>query len=91
VKTVWKYPLRIDDSIQSIETYAGSRIVHVGNQDGQLCVWIEHNIESNPVRRHFKVHGTGHPIEPYAVHVGSAVMPPFVWHVYEGRGSHPEG
>jgi hypothetical protein len=33
--------------------------------------------------RYFYVFGTGHPIPDWLIHRGTAITPPFVWHLYE--------
>ncbi len=63
-----------------------SKILHVDNQNGQLCLWVEVETNSEVKSINIAVIGTGNPIPGYAkVYIGSAVINPFVWHVYTDR------
>lgn len=80
---IYKYPLQISDE-QMISMPRRSIIRFVGPQDGVLCLWAEVPADEDRfVGRTFYIHGTGHTIPQGRRYVGSAVMPPFVWHVYE--------
>lgn len=60
------------------------RIVHVGEQGGQVMMWVELDPTAVlvPVRR-FQIFGTGHSIPDHAEYVGTTQVGPFVWHVYQ--------
>jgi hypothetical protein len=47
--------------------------------------WAEHDESAEPRVRKFTITGTGHPIPPGAVYVGTAPRTPegTVWHLYE--------
>lgn len=87
MNTIWKYPLSIIER-QSIDVPGELPMVvrHVGaDPAGLLCLWIE--VDPSAVRcyRDVFVLGTGHPIPADAgAFVGSAVIDPFVWHVFFG-------
>jgi len=82
-KQVWKYNLGLLDVAQEINMPIDSKIVHVGVQGDNICLWVEVcPSEDTASKRSFKVFGTEHPISE-GIHVGTAIMPPFVWHVYE--------
>ncbi len=87
-KRVWKYALTLTDNFQDHEMPENARIIHVGEQGGAIMLWVEAKIPMSgdppirQVRRIFRVHGTGHPIT-VGEYVGTAIMSPLVWHVYE--------
>lgn len=81
---VFKFPLKVTDQPQSLTLPVGAQIVLVAPQREQLCIWIDLNTDSSMQElRRFAVHGTGHDIGDGEKHVGSVLMEPFVWHVYE--------
>lgn len=80
MKQVLKYPLTLGCNDLSIPPDA--KIVLVGNQHGNLTMWVE--VQPGPfITRRFMVYGTGHIIPFEEVHIGSAIMDSFVWHVFE--------
>lgn len=75
---VYRWPLGIHDEPQTI---GGGSVALVGlGPEGHLNVWT---IESAGSTRQVRIFGTGHPLPIGAVHLGSAVMDPFVWHVFD--------
>lgn len=86
-KRIFKYPLEIKDR-QNLMVPGGvsARPVHVGAQAGVLCVWILVDTTLPIGAFPISVVGTGHPIGDDGIYyIGSAQMPPFVWHVFAGR------
>ena len=84
MKTIWKYALKISDDRQEFTLPVNAAILFVAAQGEELCMWVEVPTDRRAaIKRIFKVHGTGHPIHPADIWRGSAVIPPFVWHVYE--------
>lgn len=85
MRTVWKYTLGIADA-QTLSMPYAAKVLCVAVQGGSLCLWAEVNATAQRRQaRNFYIVGTGNPL-PSGVslrHVGSVVMPPFVWHVYE--------
>lgn len=79
--TIWKYTLGITER-QYIHIPTGGRILHVGQQDGELCVWALVDAHQESYNMEIAVVGTGHPC-PYTRHLGSVVIGKFVWHVFE--------
>jgi hypothetical protein len=85
---VWKFPINIVDD-QQIEMPEHAQILHVGGQDGRLCLWVRVNPANAKVARRISVRGTGHTIEKGQLapangfYLGSAQVGPFVWHVFE--------
>lgn len=87
---VWKYDLTIGDGgdVRIIECPRGSKFVYVGFEPSDpspnnLRVWaVVHPTEPLEKRR-LRIAGTGHPVQASARYIGSAVAPPFAWHVFE--------
>ncbi len=80
-RVVWKYTLPHNGATFNLDKEA--KVVHVGVQDGALCIWIEHDPEQGGDHVHdFTVVGTGHPVPEFMNHVGSCFQGPFVWHIY---------
>lgn len=85
-RKVWKYPLKVQDAAQNLMVPHGGKIVHVANQNNTPTLWIEVNSNHVDEQRTFRMFGTGHPIEPaFWEHVGSCIITPFVWHIYEWK------
>jgi hypothetical protein len=64
-----------------------ARLIHVDRdtrEPDKIALWFEVNnqIPADTVRT-FHIVGTGHPVPSRTKHVGSVVMPPYVWHVFE--------
>lgn len=84
MQTIYKYPLEITDK-QTIAIHNGAKVLHIGNQHGILTMWAEVDAaETNPiVYETLYIVGTGNPVPDMARHhLGSAIIDPFVWHVY---------
>jgi hypothetical protein len=81
--TIFKYQLRITD-LQKIESFEGAKPICVMNQGGVLTMWAEVNTSLPKSTMEIEVHGTGNPQDSTvsAKYVGSAIVEPFVWHVY---------
>lgn len=83
MRQVWKYIVDITDGNQNITTPTGAKLVHVGPQGKRIGLWFEvDDQEPLTIIRSFCVFDTGHPIET-GMYVGTVIMIPFVWHVYE--------
>lgn len=83
MKTIYKYPLEIVD-VQTVKTNKSYKVVLVGNQEGQLCLWLQVDTEKPTIDLQIVIKGTGHeiPKNPPLTHLGSAIVGAFVWHVY---------
>lgn len=81
-ETVWKFPLAIAD-VQRVVMPEGAEALFVAVQDSVLCLWVTVDPTRDPEPRLIFVSGTGNPCPNYARHIGSALMGPFVWHVWE--------
>jgi hypothetical protein len=82
--TIWKFELEVTD-LQEVVMPSGAEILSVGNQDGKLCLWA---MVSPTATQDIEIIGTGNTI-PHTpsyverVLIGTVIMPPFVWHVFE--------
>lgn len=80
---VHKFPL-IPLQINRILTRR-KKILHVGFQGIELMVWILVNTESPEIELEFYPAATGEPLREDIFgfsHIGSAVSPTLVWHVF---------
>lgn len=85
IKTIYKYPLRIQDTPQAVLMPFEAKVLHVADQAGTICLWALVNANT-PEPRFFRVYGTGHPItEQWHQYVGSVQQlgGALVWHVFE--------
>lgn len=86
-ESVWKYELEITDA-QSIVMPAGARLLTVQMQNGRACLWarVRTGIPTTE-RRLIYIHGTGHPLHPFAdtyvstFQVGGGAL---TFHVFDG-------
>ena len=83
-RQIWKYSLETVDGDQAVEMPAAASVVAVGSQRGCLCIWVDVDAPSvaNETRT-FRVLGTGQRVPERFRHVGTAIIEPFVWHVFE--------
>ena len=85
--TIWKYELEYEND-QTIQTPRLWKPLHIGMQNGAICLWAEVDSEdSDIVERRISVHGTGHPLRVHHhewSHLGTTVDENLglVWHVY---------
>ncbi len=64
MKTIWKMFKKLselDDWIM-FNVPAGAKVLSVGNQREQLCVWFEVDPAALRGKQFFRVAGTGHPV-----------------------------
>lgn len=83
MKTIWKFPLSIQDA-QSILVPSGGEILSVQIQDSQVCLWIAVN-PANPKEQHtIEIFGTGHGMdESEREYIGTVQDGRLVWHIFE--------
>ena len=85
---IYKYVLVITDN-QIVELPIDSKIIHVAEQSGKLCIWVEiysNSSESRSEPRTILSKGTGPEYEEDGreEHIGTVLMSSgLVWHVYE--------
>lgn len=82
METIWKYKLLPECEI---ELPAGSEILTIAAQDGDICMWVKHNLERTKLPRKFRVYGTGHEIDDSVSHFykGTAFLDGLVFHAFE--------
>jgi hypothetical protein len=80
---IWKYPLVITD-VQTLTVPIGARFISAAVQDGTPVVWAEVNETGPKVDVRIEIIGTGNPVAPARRQfIGTILMDPFVWHIYE--------
>lgn len=81
---IWKYELKLVDR-QAVSMPIGATILSVANQRGNLCLWAKVNPRHNhPTNRIIQIVETGNPIpNEEMTFIGTVVIDPFVWHVFE--------
>lgn len=82
-RTIWKYVIPPADNVM-LYMPEGATPIHVDEQAGAICLWVEVDRDRATVPREFLVRGTGNPFTgEEGKHLGSAVVGMFVWHLYE--------
>lgn len=82
---VWKYTLSIRDEVD-LDMPEDAELLFVGKQSiavDQLELWARVEPTRPIETRRILIRGTGHLIE-IEPHVGSVVVGPLVWHVFDG-------
>lgn len=82
MKTIWKFPLSINDS-QVIEIQPNAEVIHVDRDPaGTFCFWAI--VDPNEPQQPFTFHivGTGQPIPPDTSHICSFRQDFFIWHLF---------
>jgi hypothetical protein len=82
-KTIWKFIVDIT-RLQTIIMPIGAEILHVDVQHDLICLWamVDPNAAREP--RVIEVVGTGHSMpNEERKHLGTVLMDPFVWHIFE--------
>lgn len=75
MKTIWKYPLQIDD-YQQVSLPEGAELLCVKIQRGTPCLWalVDPSKLVKTIRT-IRCAGTGHPIEPeYTKYLGTVLI-----------------
>lgn len=85
-KQIWKYALGMHD-LQEVAMPRGAAILSVAEQNGHLCLWAMVDADAPRENRMIAIVGTGNPIPSVdgleLRFIGTSVIPPFVWHVFE--------
>lgn len=82
---VWKYNINPDD-YTSLEIPKDANVLSVGEQFGNVCIWVMVDPSKNKETRKFRLAGTGHPInELYLSFVGTVQLDggSMVFHLFE--------
>lgn len=91
MKSIWKYPITVQQEPQIIEIpLVGNGVIHAGvDPNGQPCIWAEVDSSLSSIPVAIRLVGTGWDIGESLDefrHVGSFVAGGcFVWHVYESH------
>jgi len=93
MKTVWKFPIPIQDEVIEVPMPKDAEIVYVACQKEVVCLWALVETEAEKEVRKFRIYGTGHEIRPnvgtgyntYDTYVGTAIQfgGDLIWHVFE--------
>jgi len=84
--TVHKFVVEAADAPQIVHMHETATVVRVEphpSSAGHLVFWAIVDTEAEPKARTFVITGTGHPVRPGLIYVGTAVGPVFVWHMWE--------
>ena len=89
MKTIWKFPVYTGDvsvgvyGKREIEAPFGVEFIHVGHQNGELCLWGLVEDENTPESVTVYITGTGTPMPDVNLkYIGSSWQSPFMWHVW---------
>jgi hypothetical protein len=63
MKAIWKYNVALTDEFTVTMPVGASSILSVQVQDGQPRMWALVSPDAAPRPRHFRLAGTGHPID----------------------------
>jgi hypothetical protein len=91
MRTVWKFPIPVQDGIFELLMPEDAQLLHVGMGDllDEVWLWAQVETDAKKERRRFIIHGTNHAIVPLAGetqdYVGTAYDygQPLVWHLFE--------
>jgi len=85
---IYKYILEITP-IQEVEVPGFNYILHAGEQDGELCLWVSCcSPDKDTVKIPIHIVGTGHVIPDGLTqesHIQTVIMDAYVWHIYWGQ------
>lgn len=79
MNVIHKVPLHLDQST----TVDAAQVLRVGEQSGQLFVWVRRSDEEASLRYTLAVRGTGQVYPDHWVYLGAAQIGPYVWHVLQ--------
>lgn len=83
-KTIRKIEMPEPGLVMEQHLLAGAKVIHVGQQDGELFAWIivDRSVSEVELRK-FTVFGTGWSIPCNGTFLGSVQVGIFVWHIME--------
>lgn len=86
--SVWKATVPVKDDPVQIEMPVDSKVLFVGAQSPDprwVAMWYSCSTDAPPVKRYFRVIGTGHESPRGGVYLGTVIYQDhgLVWHVYE--------
>lgn len=91
MRTIWKFPIPVQDGIFELLMPKDAQLLHVGMTEtmDEVWLWALVNTDASKVRRRFIIYGTGHAItalgDEELSYVGTAYDSgkPLVWHLFE--------
>lgn len=84
MQAVYKYVM--GNEVATIELPIGAKIIHLAEQHGQTCMWVQVDTEAEKEKRYFVLYGTGHPmLNAEHTFIGTMLTAGgnLVWHVFE--------
>ena len=89
MRTIWKYPLPVQDRVE-LEMPDGAEILTVASDTGEPCLWAAVETERPKGKRVLHIVGTGHPMPPESAnwwYIGTFFVPRpgivLVFHVFD--------
>lgn len=82
MKTIHKYPFKVEDITLDIGIPDDAVALTVQMQSGRPCLWVELDTDKPKKGNRFMVFGTGQGIPDHAQYVATWQEPPDVWHLY---------
>jgi hypothetical protein len=86
-QVIHKHLLIWDKAVTLLALQPDAVLIDVGRdtrESDKIALWfIVDDARQATVVRTFHIVGTGHPVPTGVKHVGSVLMPPFKWHVFE--------
>lgn len=94
MKTIWKFGLIPNENGVTLAMPAGAQVLCVQAQRETPCLWAVVDSDAYMVSRVFRTFGTGHPVPPGLVYIGTYQLHggALVLHVFEepaGAGMQP--
>jgi hypothetical protein len=88
MQTIHKHVLEwTHDCVNRLTLQGFAKLIHVDRDTREpdaIALWFIVNDELRPSEvRTFHIVGTGHPVPARTKHVGSVIMKPYAWHVFE--------
>ena len=85
MRTIYKYKISITGGEQLFSLHNGHRVIHIGEQNGELWMWVDQRTDHSRVDFNLRAIQTGHAVGDKANgHLGTVVMSDgYVWHIYE--------
>lgn len=89
MQQIWKFPLPIGQWESQQMMPEGATILHVDQQNSMVCLWALVSPVAPREVRTFHIIPTGVPIENVGKYLGSVIIEPYVWHVFEDTHDTP--
>lgn len=83
--SIWKFTLSTGAATTIVNMPEGAVVLRFALQHNVPTLWARVDPKNPPASRTFEIVGTGQPIPPSAVYVGTIDSGPFVWHALELR------